>query len=82
MKIKSNSDDDLPLKKTLELRNIVIVVRSAFQGVAYITLKFSYMNGCINYKFYKMIGLMCLKELMLIRQAHQKNVTFVTIGIF
>ena len=35
MKIKSNSDDDLPLKKTLEHRNIVIVVRSAFQGVTY-----------------------------------------------
>ena len=30
MKIKSNSDDDVPLKKTLELSNMVIVVRSAF----------------------------------------------------
>ena len=28
MKIKFNSDDDLPLNKTLELRNMVIVVTS------------------------------------------------------
>ena len=28
MKIKSNSDDNLPLKETLELGNIIIVVRS------------------------------------------------------
>ena len=30
MKIKFNSDDDLPLKKTLELYNLEIVVRSVF----------------------------------------------------
>ena len=30
MKIKSNSDDDVPLKKTPELSNMVIVVRSVF----------------------------------------------------
>ena len=30
MKIKFNSDDDLLLKKTLKLRDMVIVVRSAF----------------------------------------------------
>ena len=30
MKIKFNSGDDLPLKKTLELYNMVIVVRSVF----------------------------------------------------
>ena len=30
MKIKFNSDDDLPLKKTLELDNIIIVVTSVF----------------------------------------------------
>ena len=28
MKIKFNSDDDLPLKKTLEPRNMIIVVRA------------------------------------------------------
>ena len=30
MKIKFNSDDDLPLKKTLELYNMIIIVRSVF----------------------------------------------------
>ena len=30
MKIKLNSDDDLPLKKTLELHNMIIVVRAVF----------------------------------------------------
>ena len=30
MKIKFNFDDDLPLNKTLEIRNMVIVVRSIF----------------------------------------------------
>ena len=32
MKIKFNSDDDLPLKRTLESHNIIIVVRSVFHG--------------------------------------------------
>ena len=31
MKIKFNSDDNLPLNKTLELRNLTIVVRPVFQ---------------------------------------------------
>ena len=31
MRIKFNSDDDFPLKRTLELYNIEIVVRSVFQ---------------------------------------------------
>ena len=30
MKMKFNSDDDLPLKKMLKLYNMVIVVRSVF----------------------------------------------------
>ena len=30
MKIKFSSDDDLPLKKTLDLCNMVIVVRAVF----------------------------------------------------
>ena len=31
MKIKFNSDDNLPLNKTLSLHNMTIVVRSVFQ---------------------------------------------------
>ena len=30
MEIKFNSDDDLPLNKTLELRNMIIIFRSVF----------------------------------------------------
>ena len=30
MKIKLNSDNDLPLNKTLELKNMAIVVRAVF----------------------------------------------------
>ena len=40
MKIKFNSDDDLPLKKTLELYNLEIVVRSVFHKETNITNKF------------------------------------------
>ena len=35
MKMKFNSDDDLPLKKKLELYNLVIVVRSVFDGICH-----------------------------------------------
>ena len=31
MKIKFSWDDDLPLNKTIELHNMIIVVRSIFQ---------------------------------------------------
>ena len=44
MKIKFNSDDDLPLKKTLKLCNMVIVVRSVFQVSVYKSLTLEYDN--------------------------------------
>ena len=31
MKIKFSSDDDLPLNKTLRLRNLTIIIRSVFE---------------------------------------------------
>ena len=31
MKIKFNSDDDLPLNEILKIHNITLVIRSAFQ---------------------------------------------------
>ena len=34
------------------------------------------------YKYYILIELTFVKELMLIKQVHQKSVIFVTIGIF
>ena len=41
MKIKFNSDAVLPLNKTLEIRNMVIVVRFFFLEATYITHKIS-----------------------------------------
>ena len=36
----------------------------------------------VSYKFYISIELTPLKELMLIKQVHQKSVIFTTIGVF
>ena len=44
MKIKFKSDDDLPLKKTLKLCNMVIVVRSVFHVSVYKSLTLEYYN--------------------------------------
>ena len=41
MKIKFNSDDDLPLKKTLKLYKMVIVVRFVYHEGNKYYLKFS-----------------------------------------
>ena len=47
MKIKFNSDDDLPLKKTLKLYNMVIVVRSVFhESKKYYPLVF--LDECLD----------------------------------
>ena len=41
MKIKFNSDDDLPLRKILELRKIITVIASVFhEGNKYYTQAF------------------------------------------
>ena len=32
MKIKFNSDDDLPLNKPLKFHNMTIIIRSVFEG--------------------------------------------------
>ena len=41
MKIKFNSDDELPLNKTIEIPNLIIVVRAAFHEITNIIHKFS-----------------------------------------
>ena len=47
MKIKFNSDDDLPIHKTLRLYDMVIVVRSVFhEGKKYYPQVFLY--GCLR----------------------------------
>ena len=49
MKIKLNSDDNLPIKKSLELCNMVIVVSSAFHEEKKYYAHVFLMNVCINY---------------------------------
>ena len=44
MKIKFESDDDLPLGETLNIPVCVITVRSVFQKKTSIILKFFFMN--------------------------------------
>ena len=61
MKIKFDSDDKLPLNKTVEIPIATIVVRAVFNENKKIIHKFFSMNVC-----YIMIELMFLKELMLI----------------
>ena len=52
MKIKFNSDDNLPLNKILKLHNIIIVIRSVFQedNKYYSQVFIHKMNVCLNYK--------------------------------
>ena len=51
MKIKFNSDDELPLNKTIEIPSMTIVVRAIFlESIKSIIHKYFSMNICINYK--------------------------------
>ena len=81
MEIKFSSDDNLPLKKTLELYNMIIAVRSVFhEGNKYYPQPFLdefLYKLCLN-----MIGLMYLKELMLAKLVVHAGVLFVSNGTF
>ena len=82
MKIKCNSDDDLPLNKTLEMCNMIVVVRAVFhENNKYYPQAFL-MNGYVSYKRYILIELTLVKKIMLIRQMNKKSAIFFTIGIF
>ena len=64
-KLKFNSDDDLPLTKTLEFNNMMIVVRSTFyEDNKYYPQVFFLMNVCINYKCSNIIGLTFTKPVV------------------
>ena len=81
MKIKCNSDD-LPLNKTLEMCNMIVVVRAVFhENNKYYPQAFL-MNGYVSYKRYILIELTFVKKIMLIRQMNKKSAIFFTIGIF
>ena len=73
MKIKFNTDDNLPLNKPLKLHLLTIIVRCIFEedGKFYPQL---YLDDCLYELIFQ-------EELMLIKRVHQKNVIFVIIGI-
>ena len=82
MNIKFISDDDLPLGKTFNILDIIIVVVSVLEknDKCYSQIV---LQEC-TYKLWKCYStkkLIFQKELTLIKQVHQKNVCFVIIGI-
>ena len=82
MKIKFNSDDDLPLNKPLKFCAMTIIIRSVFEEGAKLYPQVFFdgalyeLQKCCNTKRF-----MFQKELTLIKQVHQKNVCFMIIGI-
>ena len=48
MKIRFDSDNDLPLGKILNIPSLIIIARSVFKETTSIIIKFIYMNVCIN----------------------------------
>ena len=76
MKFKFDSSDCLLRYKTIEIHNVTIVVRVAFHE------NNKYYPQVFLDEFHFMIDFKFLKELMLIRQANQKSVIFVTIVFF
>ena len=82
IKIKFDSDENLPLNKIIKIPIVAIAVRTVFHENNKYYPQVS-LDECL-YKtetFYIMIVLKFLKELMLIEQVHQKGVVFVAIGI-
>ena len=50
MKIKFNSDDDLPLNKPLKFHAMTIIIKSVFKKVVNFNCKFFQMTLFMNYK--------------------------------
>ena len=50
MKIKFNSDDELPLNKIIEIPTMAIVVRDVSMKMINIIHNFFQMNVCMNYE--------------------------------
>ena len=83
MKIKFESDDDLPLGKTFNVLDMIIVPASVLEKMVNITHKVFYMKAHISYKNSVIQGkLMFQKELTLMKQVYQRNVCFVIIWYF
>ena len=82
MSIKFNSDDDFQLNKPLKFHAMTILIRFVFKegGKLYPQI---FLDNTLyeSQKYCNTKKLMFQKELTLIKQVHQKNVCFVTIGI-
>ena len=80
--MKFNSEDDLPLNKSLKFHSMTIIIRSVFEegGKLYPQV---YLDEALYelWKCYSTKNLVFQKKLTLIKQVHQKNVCFVIIGI-
>ena len=50
MKIKFNTDDNIPLNKIIYLPTITITIRNVTKKMIDITLSVFYMNVCMKYK--------------------------------
>ena len=81
MKIKFNSDDDLPLNKPLKFHAMTIIIKSVFEEGSKLYLQV-FLDDVLHEleKCYKTKKLMFQKELTPIKQVRQKNVFFVIIG--
>ena len=83
MKIKFDSDDNLPLSKTIEIPIVTIAIRAVFhENNKYYPEVFLDEFLYKTLKCYSMIELRFMKELTLKEQVYQKSLMFVNIGIF
>ena len=72
MKIKFNSDDNIPLNKELTFPTTTIIIRNIFEKDGKYYLKIFLMNVCMKYKqCFNMKELIFLKDLILIKQISQ-----------
>ena len=81
-KIRFESKNELPMNKPIKLSLLTIIIRRAFSegGQFYPQLFLDDALYELVQKRYSTKKLMFQKELMLIKQVHQKNVRFITIG--
>ena len=82
MKIKFDSDNDLPFNKPLKVHAMTIIIRSVFEegGKLY---RQDFLDGALDelQKCYSTKKIIFQKELTQIKQVHQNNICFAIIGI-
>ena len=77
MKIKFNSDDDFPLNKPLKFHAMTVIIRSLFEEDSKFYPQLFLDDTLYELsKCYRTKELMFQKELILIKQVRQKNVSF------